>query len=100
MKVYRNGQSYGFVQDKKLIDMLALQLGAAASEFSCICGLEEAKVVCEEYILQTYPLWRQLNILREGSQDEKNKMSNFINACRSWSNGPSPDSFLLSTIKP
>ncbi|WP_199154422.1 hypothetical protein [Chromobacterium sp. ASV23] len=100
MQLFRNGQPYGFVQDRALIDMLLAELGTSAGEFSCICGLEEAKAVCEDYIVQVYPLWRQMNILREGTQVEKDAMSNFINACRQWSNGSSPDPFQLWRIHP
>ncbi|MCD4483451.1 hypothetical protein LQR31_03060 [Chromobacterium vaccinii] len=100
MQVFRNGQPYGFVQEKYLLDMLVERLGSDIDEFSCLCAVDEAKTVCEEYILQAYPVWRQMNVLREGSQGEKSAMSDFINACRAWSNGPKPDPLQLSRIKP
>ncbi|MCD4502054.1 hypothetical protein [Chromobacterium vaccinii] len=100
MQVFRNGQPYGFIQDRQLIDMLVEQLGAAAGEFTCACSADEAKTICEEYIVQSYPLWRQLNVMREGSSSERDAMSAFINACRKWSNGSQPDPFMLARILP
>ncbi|MFB9160359.1 hypothetical protein [Chromobacterium violaceum] len=100
MQVFRNGQPYGFIQDRELIDMLVEQLGAAAGDFTCVCSADEAKTICEEYIVQTYPLWRQVNIMREGSPAERDAMSAFINACRKWSNDPKPDPFALTRIQP
>ncbi|MEO2217422.1 hypothetical protein ABGV49_10180 [Chromobacterium vaccinii] len=100
MQVFRNGQPYGFVQDRQLIDMLIKQLGVAAGEFTCVCSVGEAKTICEEYIVQAYPLWRQLNLMREGTSSERDGMSVFINACRKWSNDPNPDPFKLARIRP
>ncbi|QND82699.1 Uncharacterized protein ChrSV_0470 [Chromobacterium vaccinii] len=55
---------------------------------------------CESHIERYYPIWQQLNILRAGTDADKSKMGIFVDACRTWSNGPNPDQTILQTIKP
>lgn len=43
-----------------------------------------------KYIVSIYPEWKQLNILRAGTTDEKEAMSNFIDSVRDWSNSANP----------
>lgn len=47
-----------------------------------------------------YPVHKQLNILRAGTDEEKAKMSVFIDAVREWSNGENPDTAALEAIQP
>ncbi|MEN3809804.1 hypothetical protein ABH309_06225 [Chromobacterium piscinae] len=47
-----------------------------------------------------YPLFRQLNILRAGSAAEKDRMSKYIDAIRSWSNSDNPAPTELEKIQP
>ena len=42
-------------------------------------------------IKQTYPEYKQLNILRSGTQQEVDTMNSFIEAVRSWANSENPD---------
>ncbi|KMN36402.1 hypothetical protein VI26_06745 [Chromobacterium sp. LK1] len=68
-------------------------------------GLERPAVVwardaCAAYIHRYYPVHVQLNVLRTGSEDERKKMSVFIDACRVWSNQKSATSAELEKIKP
>ncbi|MGR2660307.1 hypothetical protein ACUXVY_01745 [Chromobacterium haemolyticum] len=68
-------------------------------------GLERPAVVwardtCAAYIHRYYPVHVQLNVLRTGSEDERKKMSAFIDACRAWSNQSSATSAELEKIKP
>lgn len=68
-------------------------------------GLERPVVVwardtCAAYIHRHYPVHVQLNVLRTGSEDERKKMSVFIDACRTWSNQTSATSAELEKIKP
>ncbi|PTU72486.1 hypothetical protein DBB33_10775 [Chromobacterium haemolyticum] len=68
-------------------------------------GLERPAVVwardaCAAYIHRYYPVHVQLNILRTGSEDERKKMSVFIDACRAWSNQVSGTRAELEKIRP
>ena len=54
----------------------------------------------ESHILQHYPLWHQLNILRSGDQAAVQQMGNFIDACRDWSNQSHPILADLQTLHP
>ena len=59
-----------------------------------------ARERCGAYINQIYPAYKQLNVLRTGTQVEKDQMSAFIDACRVWSNGDNPDPVALAAIQP
>lgn len=55
---------------------------------------EEINQFAQDHIYKYYPLWKQSNISREGTEEQKNTMSTFINAVRDWSNqSPLPDGF-------
>ncbi len=60
----------------------------------------EARSLCAAHIERYYPIYRQFNLLRSGSEDEKRKMGAFIDACRDWSNGEKPDPAALKAIQP
>ena len=51
-------------------------------------------------IKSIYPIWKQLNILRSGTQEEIDRMGSFIDACRDWSNDPEASVEDLETIVP
>ncbi len=51
-------------------------------------------------ILEYYPEWKQLNILREGDATVIATMGKFIDACRAWSNDLQADPGLLDQIVP
>ena len=55
---------------------------------------------CRAHILTAYPEWQQINILRVGTPEEKERMGQFIDACRAWSNDANPDPAALATIQP
>ncbi|MGI0120283.1 hypothetical protein [Zooshikella sp. RANM57] len=55
---------------------------------------------CEAYILRFYSYGKQLTFDRTGTDDEKNKMYDFIDRCRKWSNSVKPSLFDLYQIKP
>lgn len=59
-----------------------------------------ARRAAEDKIIEAYPVYRQLNILRAGTDEEKAAMSAFIDACRAWSNGEAPDPAALEAIQP
>lgn len=46
------------------------------------------KIKASKAITNTYPLWKQNNILMEGDQVEIDKMRSFIKTIRDWSNDP------------
>tara|TARA_Y100000385_G_C12627314_1_gene439675 strand:+ start:155 stop:520 length:366 start_codon:yes stop_codon:yes gene_type:complete len=55
---------------------------------------EEINNFAQNQIYKFYPSWKQSNILREGTAEQKNKMGIFIDAVRNWSNqDPSPNPF-------
>jgi len=45
----------------------------------------------QKQIYKYYPDWKQSNILRDGTAEQKNKMGLFIDAVRDWSNQSTPD---------
>ena len=51
----------------------------------------EINQFAQDHIYNYYPVWKQSNILREGSEIEILKMSTFIDAVRAWSNQENPD---------
>lgn len=65
-----------------------------------LSAAERARYACADHIARYYPIHKQLNILRSGTQAEKDKMDVFINACRDWSNGENPDPAALAAIEP
>lgn len=42
----------------------------------------ELKTNANDYILNQYPYYKQLNIIREGIEEDKNKMTSFIDVVR------------------
>jgi hypothetical protein len=62
---------------------------------------QDRRDLAARQILLYYPAWRQLNILRTGTEQEQIKMSQFIDACRSWSNDSNNvDPFGLDDLRP
>lgn len=59
-----------------------------------------ARELCDHHIRAHYPIYKQVNLLRSGTEAEKDKMDTFINACRDWSNGENPDPAALEAIQP
>jgi hypothetical protein len=67
----------------------------------CVEGSEDwCRQQAESHILQHYPLWQQLNILRSGDQIAIQTMGTFIDACRDWSNQVNPDLADLQVLQP
>jgi hypothetical protein len=62
---------------------------------------DDRRALAQRQIFKYYPDWRQLDILRRGTDAEKAKMDTFIDACRDWSNDDSNnDPFGLDKIEP
>jgi hypothetical protein len=53
--------------------------------------LDDIKYIAGEYIRRYYPEYKQLNIIRTGTEAEQAKMTTFIDAVRAWSNSETPD---------
>lgn len=51
-------------------------------------------------IAKYYPIWKQLNVIRENNSEEVIKMGNFIDACRMWSNDLLRPMEEIESIKP
>ena len=62
---------------------------------SSITNLEWEKkdtdYIAGKKITSVYPEYKQLNILRNGTDAEKTKMQTYIDAVRAWANSSSPD---------
>ncbi|SIK66409.1 Uncharacterised protein [Mycobacteroides abscessus subsp. abscessus] len=52
------------------------------------------------YINRFYPMYKQVNALRSGSKEERDKMDKFIDSCRAWSNDDRPELSDLMLIVP
>lgn len=74
------------------VDLSSSSLDKRASEL--------ARYACADHIQSHYPMHKQLNVMRAGTEAEKDKMDAFINACRDWSNGENPDPAELEGIQP
>jgi len=62
---------------------------------------DDRRALAQRQIFKYYPDWRQLDILRRGTDAEKAKMDTFIDACRDWSNDASNnDPFGLDEVEP
>lgn len=59
-----------------------------------------ARLRCRDHIERHYPPYKQINILRSGTDAEKASMGDFIDRCRAWSNGESQDPAALEAIQP
>lgn len=64
--------------------------------------LADINYIAGEKIRAAYPDYKQLNILREGSDADKAAMNTFINAVRAWANSENPNPWdgTLDSITP
>lgn len=62
---------------------------------------DDRRALAQRQIFKYYPDWKQLDVLRRGTDAEKAKMDTFIDACRDWSNdSENNDPFGLDNIEP
>ncbi len=61
---------------------------------------EKKRIAARARIVEFYPEWKQLNILREGDATSITKMGIFIDACRAWSNDATSEFTSLEKIIP
>ena len=62
---------------------------------------QDRRDLAQRQIFKYYPDWKQLDVLRRGTDAEKAKMDTFIDACRDWSNDNSNnDPFGLDSVEP
>ena len=61
---------------------------------------EHRRIMASQKIVEHYPTWKQINILRSGSPSEQKKMSVFIDAIRHWSNNPDTDLDWINSFSP
>ena len=52
---------------------------------------KDTDYIAGKKITSVYPEYKQLNILRNGTDAEKTKMQTYIDAVRAWANSSSPD---------
>ncbi|MBS4097818.1 MAG: hypothetical protein KGZ83_13385 [Sulfuricella sp.] len=60
----------------------------------------EIRRQCADKINSAYPVWKQINVMRIGTVEERDTMNAYIDACRAWSNGPTPLVAELQAIQP
>jgi tRNA(Ser,Leu) C12 N-acetylase TAN1 len=53
--------------------------------------LDDIRYIAGEHIRRYYPEYKQLNVIRTGTEQEQAKMTVFIDAVRAWSNSENPD---------
>lgn len=53
--------------------------------------LADINYIAGEHIRKYYPEYKQLNILRSGTETEQQTMNTFIDAVRAWANSANPD---------
>jgi hypothetical protein len=58
---------------------------------SIVWELADINYIAGEKIKKEYPEYKQLNILRAGTDSEVAKMNTFIDAVREWANSDNPD---------
>ena len=92
-------QTY-FVGQPENLSAALHSLGLNRADVTLRLTPHEAHAIAGEYIERHYPLYRQVNLLRTGVQAEIERMSVFIDACRAWANGASPDPMVLVAILP
>lgn len=61
---------------------------------------DQIRFAARKHITKVYPVWKQLNIIRDGNEKKIEKMSSFIDAIRKWSNNPKAKIDDLQNIKP
>jgi len=47
---------------------------------------QEISEAATSYIYKFYPIWKQVNIHSDGSEEEKTKMKKFIDSVKHWAN--------------
>ncbi len=65
-----------------------------------VLSLVEVNELCEKYIIHYYTMGKQLTTERTGTGEDKTKMHNFIDACRTWANSEHPKVYELYEIQP
>jgi hypothetical protein len=63
-------------------------------------ALEIVNKKANKHIVAAYPEWKQLNLMRVGTVDEKNQMDSFIGAVQVWANSIEPVDADLLIITP
>lgn len=61
---------------------------------------EHLKLAAGRKITETYPIWKQLNILRDGDSKKIEKMAHFIDSVREWSDSADASMSDLDAIQP
>jgi len=61
---------------------------------------DETREMARIKIERHYPTYKQLNILRAGTEAEIGQMGTFIDAVRAWSNGENPVPAELEAVQP
>jgi hypothetical protein len=100
MQVFVDQIPFGEFADQSLAEEVLARAGIATERVSYALHAAESRSLCAAHITASYPQHKQLNILRSGNTDDIVRMGKFIDACRDWSNGSTPDPAQLGAIKP
>jgi len=69
-----------------VLEKLNLELPEAEITFDSHEAAQYAGIFIERF----YPMYKQINILRGDSKEERERMNRFIDACREWANQENP----------
>lgn len=72
---------------------------ATVDELKAKAALEQVNKAAFDCIDAVYPQWKQTNIMRIGTDEQKATMNTFIDAVRTWANSDNPQQADLDAIK-
>jgi len=99
MKIIQNGNVLVECPAQQKCWLIAeLDIDPATLTFSY--SADETREMARVKIEHHYPTYKQLNILRAGTEAEIGQMGTFIDAVRAWSNGENPGPAELEAIQP
>jgi hypothetical protein len=100
MKVFVDQTFFGEFASQVQAQAVLAQSEIALERVQFEARPNEARRLCAEHINVHYPEWKQLNLLRAGTKAQKDQMTAFIDACRTWSNADKPNPADLAAIQP
>jgi hypothetical protein len=94
-----NGKQYVNFTEAELLAVSGIGQ-VTIDNLKAAAALEIVNKKANKHIVAAYPEWKQLNLMRVGTVDEKNQMNVFIDAVRAWANGAEPIDADLLIITP
>lgn len=88
------------MKKEQIIDVSVPVDAVSLKELCDSINADVIRKMCAAHITTYYPEWKQINILRAGTKAQKDQMTAFIDACRTWSNAEKPNPADLAAIQP